>query len=215
MSDDSSDLLFIRWPDGICLRIQYTWAYFLVIEKDGTSFFCKNYRKEPPPIEDVKQCVKDIQTGNYKRKKTRREQIAEIIRLKGLTSYMNNTKWHEFRQAMLKEMPFIPPYDYKLLFDADDYIHSSFIQHLLLGDTGLEFCSMDEESFNFLDYKSIEWLILRPSFFSLEGGMLVKKKVWHNAENEFVEILKKYSIPYETKNGAYIIYGYKNKSLFF
>lgn len=55
----------------------------------------------------------------------------------------------------------------------------------------------------------IEWLKVRPCFFTEDGGQLAKKKVWYDCEKEFTEILKKYSIPSELQNGVYTIYGYK------
>lgn len=153
--------------------------------------------------------MRDIQSGKYKNKKTEREAIQEIIVRRGLTSFMNDAKWSEFRASMLEEMPFEPPYVYKTLFDEDGYINKEYVQHLF-HDSGLSsFCSYDDESFNNLNYKLLEWVIVRPKFFSLEGGQLVKKKIWHNAELEFIKILKKYNIPYGLENRAYIIYGYK------
>lgn len=122
---------------------------------------------------------------------------------------MNNTKWCTFRKAMLEEMPFEPPYDYKTLFDDSDYILRDYIQYLINNEGPSSFCSFDEESFNYLNYKAIEWVKIRPRFFTQEGGKLVKNNIWHDGEKEFVEILKKYKIPYELENGVYTIYGYK------
>lgn len=102
---------------------------------------------------------------------------------------MNSTKWREFRTAMLYEMP--------------------FEQHLMRNEGPNSFCSFDEESFNFLHYKALEWVKVRPRFFSLEGGQLVKQKIWHDSEEKFIEILIKYTIPYEMENGVYTIFGYK------
>ncbi|GLC81496.1 DUF6678 family protein [Lacrimispora brassicae] len=212
-NDDESYFLSVQWNSGIYLKIRenkYTGAYYLTVGRDGTSFYSQLFSKANEHIlKAVEHCVRDIQSGKYKNKKTEREAIQEIIVRRGLTSFMNDTKWSEFRAAMLEEMPFEPPYDYKTLFDEDGYINKEYVQHLIHDSGPSSFCSYDDESFNNLNYKSLEWVIVRPKFFSLEGGQLVKKKIWHDAELEFIKILKKYNIPYELENGAYIIYGYK------
>ncbi|WP_165062567.1 MULTISPECIES: DUF6678 family protein [unclassified Adlercreutzia] len=141
---------------------------------------------------------------NSSSKKTEREKIAKIISERNLVSYMNNTKWSEFIKAMREELPFEPPYDYKTLFDDSEY--SSY---LLKGEGPFSIDYYDDENFNFSTYKTIEWVKVRPHFFELTGGYLVKEKVWHDCEKEFVEALRKYSIPYEEDNGLYTIYGYR------
>lgn len=50
---------------------------------------------------------------------------------------------------------------------------------------------------------------VRPRYYEYIGGRLAGKKIMHDAESEFIEILNKYTIPYEAANGTYIIYGYK------
>ena len=203
-------ILSVCWPGGVCLKLNNTWAYHLTIEREGSVFKHQSFRKKDEQILlCVKQWTKDICDGKYKSKKTEREQIYEIVTQRKLTSYMNSTKWREFRTAMLYEMPFEPPYDYKTLFDERDYISKDYVQYLIKNEGPHSFCSFDEESFNFLDYKSLEWVKVRPRFFSLEGGQLVKQQIWHDSEIEFVEVLNKYSISYELDNGVYTIYGYK------
>lgn len=203
-------ILSVRWPGGVCLKLSYTWAYHLTIERDGSSFKHQIFRKEDNQILNyVKRWVKDICNGRYSRKKTDQEQIQEVIIHRNLTSYMNNTKWKKFRNAMLKEMSFQPPYDYKTLYDESEYSAEGYMQYLMKNEGPHSFSSFDVESFNFVDYKSLELVKVRPRFFSLEGGILVKKQIWHDSEKEFVEILKKYNIPYELENGVYTIYGYK------
>jgi hypothetical protein len=39
----------------------------------------------------------------------------KYIEKEQLISFMNNTKWEEFRKAMLEEMPFPPPYILKTI----------------------------------------------------------------------------------------------------
>ncbi|WP_313076071.1 DUF6678 family protein [Lacrimispora sp.] len=205
-----NQILSVRWSDGVYLKIQNSWVYHVTIERDEYIFKHQIFRKEDDQLLlCLKRWAKDISDGRYKTKKTGRERIFDIIVKRNLTSYMNDTKWQEFRIAMLKEMPFQPPYDYKTLFDDSDYIDRGHVHHLIKKEGPHYFCSFDEESFNFLLYKAIEWVKVRPRFFTQEGGQLVKKKIWHDSEIEFIDILRKYNIPYELENGVYTIYGYK------
>ncbi|MGN0677621.1 MAG: DUF6678 family protein, partial [Ruminococcus sp.] len=51
---------------------------------------------------------------------------------------------------------------------------------------------------------------VKPRYYEKIGGQLAYKKVFHNAEKEFLKIMEKYNIPYEKIGEClYIIYGYK------
>ena len=50
---------------------------------------------------------------------------------------------------------------------------------------------------------------VRPWYYQNRGGLLCQHRVLHNGEEEFLAILKRYSIPYEEKDGVYTIYGYR------
>ncbi|WP_416325919.1 DUF6678 family protein [[Eubacterium] hominis] len=203
-------ILSVYWPDGVRLKLQKDWMYLLTIERDGYIFTRQRFKKlDHQLLIWVERFAKDISAGRYKTKKTEKEMILDIITKRNLVSFMNNTKWQELRVGMLNEMPFVPPYEYKTLFDDNNYILEEYVQHLIKNEGPNCFYSLDEESFNFLNYKAMEWLKVRPRFFMEDGGLLVKKKVWYDCEKEFIEILKKYSIPYELENGVYTIYGYR------
>lgn len=89
--------LSVQWRSGIHLKLRennYTGAYYLTIERVGTSFYTQFFLKANDNIQKaVKHCVRDIQSGKYKNKKTEREAIQEIIVRRGLTIFMNDTKW--------------------------------------------------------------------------------------------------------------------------
>lgn len=151
-------------------------------------------------FKSLQHLVSEIKNGDFNHKKTESEKISEIICKRQLVSYMNNTKWNEFVYAMSKEMPIAVPYDYKTLFEED--YHDELFDVLY-----------DRESFNNYNFKSIEWVKVRPRFYeSIYKGMLIPdEKILHDATNEFISLMKKYSIPYEYNESdkIYIIYGYK------
>ena len=133
----------------------------------------------------------------------KKEKFNKYLESTRLVSIMNNTKWNEFRDAMIYDMPFEPPYILKTVFEEEDSPdYSDFNKDVdYMG-------SYDEESFVYLDYYLIEWIKVRPRYYEETGGRLVSKKVLHDAEKEFVDILDKYHIPYEHNNGQYVIRGY-------
>lgn len=151
----------------------------------------------------IQHCVQEIEGGKYDNKKSISEQVREVVARRGLTSCMNNTKWNEFRQAMENEMPFPPPYIYKTLFEGEDGGYFDFSEDVGYTD------HYDAESFAGYNYKIIEWVKVRPRYYSYEGGVLAGRRTMHEAGQEFVEILRKYSIPFEAGDGVYIIYGYR------
>lgn len=129
----------------------------------------------------------------------------KYIEKEQLVSFMNNTKWEEFRKAMLEEMPFPPPYIMKTIYEIED--DSKYYTHFISDVNYLG--GYDEESFVWLQYYLIEWIKVRPRYYEVQGGRLAFKKITHDAEKEFVEILNKYYINYEKTNDLYVIYGYK------
>lgn len=150
-------ILSVRWPDGVCLKIQKDWMYSLTIERDGYIFTRQRFKKNDKQLLIwVERMAKDISNGRYTTKKTEKEIILDIITKRNLASFMNNTKWRELRIGMRKELPFIPPYEYKTFFDDSNYISEDYVQYLIKNEGPNCFCSLDEESFNFLNYKAIE-----------------------------------------------------------
>lgn len=150
-------------------------------------------------FKSLQHLVNEIENGSFNHKKTESEKIAEIIQNRRLTSYMNNTKWTEFIHAMDEEMPCNIPFDLKTLFEDDHFeLYDRFY---------------DDECFNNYDFKSIEWVKVKPKFCdNIHRGMLISdEEIPHDFTEEFINLMKKYSIPYEYDeiNEVYIIYGYK------
>ena len=174
------------------------WYY---VTRNGGQVSCSYVSKKSDDklFKSVRHLVNEIENGDFNYKKTESEKIAEIIQKKQLTSYMNNTKWNKFVYAMSKEMSIAVPYDYKTLFD--NYY------------TELFDVFYDRESFNNYNFKSIEWVKVKPRFYEsiYRGRLIPDEKIFYDVSQEFVSLMKKYSIPYEydEANEVYIIYGYK------
>lgn len=197
-------LLKVLFKHNLLLEInRMSGVYHLTLYKEDTPFYARGSKKWEMMINILNQCMFDIQSERYNNKKSVRAQVLEIVEKRNLTSYMNNTKWNEFRQAMKKEMPFPPPYIIKTLFENSDD------QYFACLDKDVDFFgAYDEESFVWLNYKIIEWIKVRPSYYENTGGRLAENRIYHNAEKEFLAILGKYHIPYEADGGLYTIYGY-------
>ena len=63
------------------------------------------------------------------------------IQEKQLTSVMNTTKWKKFREAMIYEMPFCPPYILKTISNEDfdtNYFHHFSKDVSYVGDYSCE-----------------------------------------------------------------------------
>lgn len=156
-------------------------------------------------LKDTQKLVNQIENGDFNHKKTRSDIIMEIINERQLVSYMNNTKWKEFVHAMDEEMSVAVPFDLKTLFEDGHFEY----EHFELYDR-----FYDSESFNNYDFKSIEWVKVKPKFHeSIHRGMLIPdEEIPYDVTEEFIGLMKKYSIPceYDEINEVYIIYGYKN-----
>jgi hypothetical protein len=121
-----------------------------------------------------------------------------------LVSIMNNTKWIEFREAMMNELPFKPPYIIKSIYEQED----DSLYYTDIYDDVSYTGNYDEECFEYLENFTIEWVKVNPRYYEETGGRLVSKKVFHNCEEELVSVLGKYNIPYEYESGVYVIRGY-------
>lgn len=172
------------------------------VEKNGEqiseSFYFRGF--DDVFFKGYQKIINRVFNGDYDHKKTRREEIAETVSRRNLTSYMNNTKWREFLTVMTEKLPLAVPYDYKTLFQEE-------YKRLRLGT------AYDIESFNGYDFKSLEWVKVKPKFYThIHRGILVEdEKIFHDLESEFLEWMDKYSIPceYDEKDEVYVIYGYK------
>lgn len=125
-----------------------------------------------------------------------KERVRKIVQQRNLCSYMNDTKWNELRNAMMNEMPFPPPFILKFL----DVNYS--------GDWSCDwYYGFAIEGHYFNGAFAVEWIKIRPRYLKYRGQLIEPEVI--DAEDKFIEILKRYSIPYEVSDGVYCIYGYR------
>lgn len=134
-----------------------------------------------------------------------KERVRKIVQQRNLCSYMNDTKWRELRNAMMNEMPFPPPYIIKFLFEDKAEGEEYFSQDVNYFCDWYYCFALEGHYFN--GAFAVEWIKVRPRYLKYRG-QLIKPEIIE-AEDKFVEILRKYSIPYEESNGVYCIYGYR------
>lgn len=155
-------------------------------------------RFDEPFYQKVQHFVEEINRGDFDHKQTVSERIAKIIDERPLTSCMNDTKWKEFLQLMTEEMSMKIPYAFHTLFDSDS-----------TNDDFYDTCC--RECFNGYHFKSLEWVRGKTKFVEhkYRGRLIDDEEIFYDLEEEFVEKIQKYSIPYEVEDGIYTIYGYR------
>lgn len=130
-----------------------------------------------------------------------KDKVLRIISERKLCSYMNNTKWDELVSAVRNEMPFPPAFAIK-------YLMQEACQDKILQEDVDCWGDWSGENFPTLEYYiNIEWIKVRPRYLKFRGK-LVKPEIIDESKT-FEEILYKYNIPFEEKDGLYCIYGYR------
>lgn len=196
-------VLDVRWKGNVHFVLQIChsdWGWYYA-ERNGerVSSLYRVSKFDEQFYRAVQHFVKEIHHGYFDHKQTASEKIAKMIEERQLTSYMNTTKWMEFLQVMTKEMPLKVPYAFRTLFDEDGRNDDLYITC---------YC---RECFNNHDFKSLEWVKVKPKFCEKKyrGRLIEDEEIWHDLEEEFMDGMKKYSIPYEEEDGMYIVYGYR------
>lgn len=206
---DKCTLFCAVWHGGIKLEVlDFYGDYRIVLTKEDTFLESHIFHDSDGVINRVSHLVEQIKAGAFDRKKTTRERIQKIIESKGLTSYMNNTKWKEFLHAMENELPFVPPYEFKTLFEEEDW--QIFRKCDGWKDWDIDYAGdFDDEAFPRNQCYVLEWVILFPRLCKNLGGSLVRIPEIVDETEELQEVLEKYHIPYEINNGYFIVYGYQ------
>ncbi len=129
----------------------------------------------------------------------RQELVREIVVEKNLSSVMNDTKWLELQSAVYS-LPFLPSYDVKLVTDdAPPQVNFGEVP-TYLGDLS----SFWEEGLP--PFFEIEWMKVQPRLAKYRGRLVAPEIL--DETGEFVAILDRLHIPYETEDGVIKIYGY-------
>ena len=174
------------------------------VMRDGQSVSQQFYsaKSEDELLRMMQYVINDIEDGKYNNKKTLSEQIRAKVEERGLVSYMNNTKWHEFLNAVMEKAPRnclqyktvfedAPPVGYWDIFSDEDIMHMNLAQ--------------------------IEWLKIKHVLTEKThiGALVPCKTVTHDKKDDILQILNDYNISYEydEKEQAFIVYGYKQPSL--
>lgn len=146
----------------------------------------------------MQKLINEIDSGKYLNKKTIKEQVSEIVEQRGLTSFMNNTKWRELLNALNENIDDIE-IQYKTLFEIeppDQYWE-------LNGD----------EYIKYMNYAVIEWLKIKTTLTKVKSiGVLLPLQVDTSDKTEdILHIFKIYNITYEYDDSeqAFVVYGYR------
>ncbi len=122
--------------------------------------------------------------------------VIETIAERNLVSIMNDTKWRELQDAVINTLLFPPPYQGKYLLE--DKLHPDEFE------TDVWYWGDWNEGI--IPFYSVEWIRVRPRYLKHRGSLVSPELI--DITDDFVNILKKLSIPYRPDNDTYYIYGY-------
>lgn len=117
-----------------------------------------------------------------------------------LVSIMNKTKWNELQTAVLNTLPFPPPFQAKYVlvespspneFEDDVWYVGDWVEGLM-------------------PFYEVEWIRVRPRRIVNKGKLIPPEVI--DITEEFIGILKEYSIPYYRSNESIYIYGYTSQT---
>ena len=196
----SAALLRICFPRRIELVV-HGWPHFgwyYVTREDQAVSASFHYRKIDDRVLRIMQnLIDEIETGKYDTKKTVNEKARAIMSDRGLTSYMNKTKWNELFEGLAGISGV--QIKYRTLFDDSDpeeYWPAAADEQLMHMNTA-----------------QIEWFMISDSVVMTDRvGRLIEPAVTRSdIRGKIKDVLKEYSIPYEylAGEGAFVVYGYR------
>lgn len=201
----SNNIMSAVWPGGVSLELlMFNSKYYRIsVYKDDTIFESLQFKGAASVLSYVQKLTKNINDGQYNRKKTDKEKARKIIEDKQLTSYMNNTKWNVLLDIVNNRLSFPPAFIYKTLFDMPD---SNFLKTISKIPS-----YFGDYSYEGLEYKHylIEWIRITPKYAVNKGGRLASKIEIQDESEEFKRELKKEHILYEVDGNDVLIYGYR------
>jgi hypothetical protein len=130
-----------------------------------------------------------------------RDEVAKVRRAieeRGLTSHMNDTKWRKLCEAVAEELPFPPPYQAKLLVSDGPEPAELEPSPSHYGDWAVT----PESSMGVF----IEWLRVAPRISVHVGGLMAPRV--QDCSEALRHLLKRMNIPFNERDGFFIIYGH-------
>lgn len=203
-ADNGVVAMDVKWKSGVHLIIYQTlWrqSYYAVRNNEEVSHIFYVSRLKDSPVY-IQRFINDINNGRYDNKLTPRESLLNVVQEKGLTSYMNNTKWnkvfniiHDIEEIADKHISIM----YKCTYETENPIHYWTVHN-------------DEYLYEGM-YKYIEWLKIQPIICDCEyqGCLIEPKYTYYDYTSLFLEKMDAAYLHYEylQQEQAYIIYGYK------
>lgn len=130
-----------------------------------------------------------------------KSRVDMAVAKRGLSSFMNDTKWLEL-QAAIPSLPFPPPYTERLILDAAD---TGVVEFSKIPEFTGDWSPFYEEGMSF--FFEIEWMKISPRYAEYRGA-LVEPKIFDETR-ELEQLLIAIGIPYEYANRVFTIFGYK------
>lgn len=197
--------LEVKWKSGVHFVIYQTlWRgyYYAVRNNEQIShrFHIGKLNKDSPIY--IQRFINDINNGRYDNKLTPDELHLKFLQEKGLTGYMNNTKWNKvfnIIRTIEKETGKDISIMYKHIFDIEPPVYYWSV-------------SGDEDLHENM-YKYIEWLKIKPAAYDYkyQGRLIEPEYTYYDYTSLFLEKMIAGGLHYEylQQEEAYIIYGYR------
>ncbi|WP_310601524.1 DUF6678 family protein [Anaerosporobacter sp.] len=194
----------VRWKGDIHFVVTMSkriltpmWYYVIRDKQKISSSYCFS-KVDKECILHMQHLIDDIERGRYNKKKTMKEQTRILVEKRGLTSYMNHTKWKELLHEINTNMKDIPLMYKTFLDDIEPRVFWS-----ICGD----------EDINHIDPIIIEWMKFKPTYkeYEYQGRLMEPKTITIDIEEQLLSVLTEYNIPYEYDENekTYIVFGYK------
>ncbi len=195
----------IKWKSGVHFILYQTlWTgYYYAMRDNGqisNTFYVRKLHKDLPI--HIQKFINDINNGRYDKKLTPSELHLKCVQEKGLTSYMNNTKWNKIFD-IIRAIEEKKGKDISIMYKLISEIKTPVYYWSIREDEYL-----DERM-----YKYIEWLKIQPIAYDYEyrGYLLEPKYTYYDYTLLFLEKMNAANLHYEylEQEEAYIIYGYQ------
>ena len=195
----------VKWKSGVHFIVYQTpWCVYYYAERNNGqishTFRAGELKNDSPAY--FQRLINDINKGRYDHKLTPGERHLKDVQEKGLTGYMNNTKWGKVFDViggMEEETGQQISIMYKCISDDEDPVYYWTVKE-------------DEELYKGM-YKYIEWLKVRPVVCECEyqGRLIEPKYTYYDYTALFLKKMNAINLRYEylEQEEAYIIYGYR------